>query len=117
MLPELGHFALILALLLAGVQAFFGLAAPALHRDRWLAAVVPAAVSYLPSMLLTYATMLAAWVLFRADDLPQAMDFFRGVSFCADWSGTPKPWTQAAGAAEAGLNRMKAIAQLVGRIC
>ena len=26
MLPELGHFALVLALLLAGLQAFFGIA-------------------------------------------------------------------------------------------
>ena len=37
MLPELGHFALILALLLAGLQAFFGIAGPALGRDRWTA--------------------------------------------------------------------------------
>ncbi|HEY1899795.1 MAG TPA: heme lyase CcmF/NrfE family subunit [Steroidobacteraceae bacterium] len=38
MLPELGHFALVLALLLAGLQAFFGIAGPALGRDRWVAA-------------------------------------------------------------------------------
>jgi cytochrome c-type biogenesis protein CcmF len=44
MLPELGHFALILALLLAAVQAFFGIAGPALARDRWVAAV-PSAVA------------------------------------------------------------------------
>src|ERR1700756_2055808 len=42
MLPELGHFALILALLLAGLQAFFGIAGPQLGRDRWVAAVTPA---------------------------------------------------------------------------
>ncbi len=42
MLPELGHFALILALLLAGLQAFFGIAGPMLGRDRWTAAVAPA---------------------------------------------------------------------------
>ena len=42
MLPELGHFALILALLLAGLQAFFGIAGPALGRDRWVAATIPA---------------------------------------------------------------------------
>ena len=35
MLPELGHFALILALLLAAAQAFFGIAGPALGRERW----------------------------------------------------------------------------------
>lgn len=42
MLPELGHFALILALLLAGLQAFFGIAGPMFGRDRWVAAVTPA---------------------------------------------------------------------------
>src|SRR6202046_3588702 len=42
MLVELGHYALILALLLAAAQAFFGLAGPALQRERWLA-VVPSA--------------------------------------------------------------------------
>ena len=42
MLPELGHFALILALLLAGLQAFFGIAGPVLGRERWMAAVIPA---------------------------------------------------------------------------
>ena len=42
MLPELGHFALILALLLAGLQAFFGIVGPMAGRDRWTAAVTPA---------------------------------------------------------------------------
>jgi cytochrome c-type biogenesis protein CcmF len=42
MIPELGQFALILALLLAGLQAFFGIVGPALKRDRWMAAVTPA---------------------------------------------------------------------------
>ena len=42
MIPELGQFALILALLLAGLQALFGIAGPALRRERWTAAVVPA---------------------------------------------------------------------------
>ncbi len=42
MLPELGHFALILALLLAALQAFFGIAGPAFGRERWIAAVTPA---------------------------------------------------------------------------
>ena len=42
MLPELGHFALILALLLAALQAFFGIAGPMTGRDRWVAAVTPA---------------------------------------------------------------------------
>ena len=42
MVPELGHFALILALLLAGLQAFFGIAGPAFARERWSRAVIPA---------------------------------------------------------------------------
>jgi len=39
---ELGHFALILAMLLAALQGFFGIAGPALGRDRLTAAVTPA---------------------------------------------------------------------------
>ena len=42
MIPELGEFALILALLLAGLQALFGIGGPALRRERWVAAVNPA---------------------------------------------------------------------------
>ena len=42
MIPELGEFALILAMLLAALQAFFGIMGPALRRDRWMAAVTPA---------------------------------------------------------------------------
>jgi len=38
-LPELGQFALILALLLAGLQAFFGIAGPAWSQERWMRAV------------------------------------------------------------------------------
>ncbi|MGH8150863.1 MAG: heme lyase CcmF/NrfE family subunit, partial [Steroidobacteraceae bacterium] len=42
MIPELGQFALILALLLAFMQAVFGIAGPALGRDRWAAATTSA---------------------------------------------------------------------------
>jgi len=42
MLPELGQFALILALLLSGLQAFFGIFGPMWAKDRWVAAVTPA---------------------------------------------------------------------------
>jgi cytochrome c-type biogenesis protein CcmF len=42
MIPELGHFALILALILAGAQAFFGIFGPARGDARWLAVVRPA---------------------------------------------------------------------------
>lgn len=42
MIAELGHFTLILALLAAGAQAFFGLAGPALARAGWTSATKPA---------------------------------------------------------------------------
>jgi cytochrome c-type biogenesis protein CcmF len=42
MIPELGQFALILALFLAFMQAVFGIAGPALGRDRWTAATTSA---------------------------------------------------------------------------
>lgn len=43
MIPELGHFALILALILALVQAFYGLAGAGRNDPVWLAVVRPAA--------------------------------------------------------------------------
>ncbi|MGE0581734.1 MAG: heme lyase CcmF/NrfE family subunit [Steroidobacteraceae bacterium] len=64
MLPELGHFALILALLLAGLQAFFGLVAPALGRDRWLAAVVPATAGQAVMVATAFACLIASFVRF-----------------------------------------------------
>ena len=42
MIPELGHFALILALLLTASQAFFGLVGAARNDSRWMSAVRPA---------------------------------------------------------------------------
>src|SRR5687767_11850680 len=42
MLPEIGQYALILALLLAAAQAFFGLAGPWRGQQRWMQAVYPA---------------------------------------------------------------------------
>ncbi len=62
MLPEIGHFALILALLLASAQAFFGIAGPALGRDRWLAAVGPAVTAQFVMVTAAMGTLLAAFV-------------------------------------------------------
>jgi len=59
MLPELGHFALILALLLAGLQTFFGILGPMLGRERWTAAV-PFAVAGQFVMVATAVACLAA---------------------------------------------------------
>src|SRR6201997_141169 len=59
MLPELGQFALILALLLAALQAVFGILGAALGRNRWLAAV-PSAVAGQWVMVATAAGCLVA---------------------------------------------------------
>ena len=62
MLPEIGLFALILALLLAAVQAFFGLAGPALGRDRWLVAVGPAVTAQFVMVSAAMGTLIVAFV-------------------------------------------------------
>jgi cytochrome c-type biogenesis protein CcmF len=46
MIPELGHFCLVIALCLAAAQAFFGLAGSAERRPSWIAVVRPAAVGH-----------------------------------------------------------------------
>ncbi|MBV8782810.1 MAG: heme lyase CcmF/NrfE family subunit [Gammaproteobacteria bacterium] len=62
MLPELGHFALILALLLAALQAFFGIAGAALGRERWCAAVTPALAGQAVMVSTAVAMLIAAFV-------------------------------------------------------
>src|SRR5215813_8796137 len=62
MLPELGHFALILALLLAAVQAFFGIAGPGLARDRWVAAVPPAVAGQFVMVATAIGCLVASFV-------------------------------------------------------
>ena len=62
MIPELGHFALILALLLAGLQAFFGIAGPALGRERWTAAVTPAVAGQFVMVATSMGCLVAAFV-------------------------------------------------------
>jgi cytochrome c-type biogenesis protein CcmF len=62
MLPELGQFALILALLLAALQAFFGIIGPALGRERWIAAVVPAVAGHFVMVILALGCLIAAFV-------------------------------------------------------
>src|SRR5580700_6130390 len=62
MLPELGHFALILALLLAGLQAFFGIAGAHLRRDRWLAAVGPAVAGQFVMVATAIACLVSSFV-------------------------------------------------------
>ena len=62
MVVELGHYALILALLLAAAQAFFGLAGPALKRERWLAVVPSAACGQFVFIALAVGVLVHAFV-------------------------------------------------------
>ena len=62
MLVELGHYALILALLLAGAQAFFGLAGPKLGSERWLAVVPSAACGQFVFVALAVGVLVHAFI-------------------------------------------------------
>jgi cytochrome c-type biogenesis protein CcmF len=62
MVVELGHYALILALMLAAAQAFFGLAGPALQRERWIAAVPSAACGQFVFIALSVTVLVHAFV-------------------------------------------------------
>jgi len=62
MLPELGEFALILALLLSALQAFFGIAGPALGRARWQDSVVPAVAGQFVMVLTAVGCLVASFV-------------------------------------------------------
>jgi cytochrome c-type biogenesis protein CcmF len=62
MLPELGHFALILALLLAALQAFFGIAGAATGRERWMAAVTTAVAGEAVMVTTAMACLMASFI-------------------------------------------------------
>jgi cytochrome c-type biogenesis protein CcmF len=62
MLPELGQFALILALLLAALQTFFGILGPQLGRDRWIAAVTPAVAGQFVMVTLAIGCLMASFI-------------------------------------------------------
>jgi cytochrome c-type biogenesis protein CcmF len=61
-LPELGHFALILALLLAALQAFFGIAGAAAGRERWMAAVTTAVAGQAVMVTAAMACLMASFI-------------------------------------------------------
>src|SRR6185437_4144548 len=63
MIPELGQFALILAMLLAALQAFFGIVGPALKRDRWMAAVTPAVCGQVVMVATSMGCLVASFVM------------------------------------------------------
>jgi cytochrome c-type biogenesis protein CcmF len=62
MLPELGHFALILALLLAALQTFFGILGPQFGRERWMAAVTPAVAGQFVMVVTAIACLMASFI-------------------------------------------------------
>jgi cytochrome c-type biogenesis protein CcmF len=64
MLPELGQFALILALLLSAMQAFFGIAGAHLRRDRWLSAVAPAVAGQFVMVGTAIGCLVSAFVTY-----------------------------------------------------
>ena len=64
MLPELGHFALSLEILLAWLQAFFGIAGPALARDRWAAATIPAVAGQFVMVATAMACLSTAFITY-----------------------------------------------------
>src|SRR5215469_12222300 len=86
MLPELGHFALILALLLAGLQAFFGIAGPAFARDRWTGAVTSAVAGQAVMVATAVACLVTSFVgndfsvLYVAENSNTALPLFYRVA-------------------------------------
>ncbi len=62
MVVELGHYALILALLLAASQCVFGIAGAALPRERWLAAATSAACGQFVFVALAVGVLVNAFV-------------------------------------------------------
>ncbi len=64
MIPELGHFALVLALILAGAQAFFGIAGAARNDARWLAVVRPAVAGQFVLVSASIGALVHAFVTF-----------------------------------------------------
>jgi cytochrome c-type biogenesis protein CcmF len=65
MIPEIGQFALILALLLAATQAFFGIAGPWRGQQRWMQAVYPAVAGQFVMLGLAFGCLL--WSLVNND--------------------------------------------------
>ncbi len=86
MLPELGHFALILALLLAGLQAFFGIAGPMYGRERWSRAVIAALAGQAVMVVTAVVCLVHAFinndfsVLYVAENSNSALPLFYRVA-------------------------------------
>jgi cytochrome c-type biogenesis protein CcmF len=65
MIPELGQFAMILALLLSAAQAFFGIAGPWKGRQRWMQATYSAAAGQFVMLGLAFGCLV--WSLVHND--------------------------------------------------
>jgi cytochrome c-type biogenesis protein CcmF len=62
MIPEIGQYAMILALLLAAAQAFFGLAGPWRGQERWVQAAFPAVAGQFVLLALAYGCLVWSFV-------------------------------------------------------
>jgi cytochrome c-type biogenesis protein CcmF len=62
MIPEIGQFALILALLLSVAQAFFGIAGAWKKQDRWMRAVIPAVSGQFVMLALAFGCLVWSFV-------------------------------------------------------
>ncbi len=65
MVIELGLFSLIIALLLSGAQAWFGLAGPALGNRRWMAAARPAVTGQWVFVAMSFGVL--CWAFYKND--------------------------------------------------
>jgi cytochrome c-type biogenesis protein CcmF len=99
MIPELGQFTLILAMLLAGLQAFFGILGPALERDRWIAAVTPAVSGQCVMVATSMACLVTAFatndfsVAYVAENSNSALPlFYRVAAVWGSHSGSLILW-------------------------
>ncbi|SEM03646.1 heme lyase CcmF/NrfE family subunit [Halomonas caseinilytica] len=81
MIPEIGHFALVIALLMAVVQAFVPLAGAATRRPLWMAYARPMATGQFAFLIVAYACLTASYLL---DDF--------SVATVANNSNSMLPW-------------------------
>src|SRR5258708_40028468 len=105
MLPDLGHFALILALLLAALQAFFGIAGAILGRERWMAAVTPAVAGQFVMVATAVGCLVASFigndfsVKYIAENSNSALPlFYRGTALWGAHEGSLLLWILLLGA-------------------
>ena len=63
MIPELGHFCLVIALCLAAAQSFFGLAGSTEHRPSWIAVARPAAIGQFVFTSAAFAILTHAFIV------------------------------------------------------